>query len=92
MINKDKLDEMIELAIGGFLITIILALSPWYAFKYMGMDVYKSAKDLLNKDNKYREHLGITGVVAYIVFMCFSTYELINYFMWEKKWNKKSNI
>ena len=81
MINKDKLDEMIEYAINGFLITIILALSPWYAFKYMGMNVYQSSRDLVSKDNKYREHLGITGVVAYIVFMCFSTYELINYFM-----------
>lgn len=81
MINKDKLDEMIEYAINGLLITIILAISPWYAFKYMGMDVYKSSRDLVGKDNKYREHLGITGVVAYIVFMCFSTYELINYFM-----------
>ena len=81
MINKDKLDEMIEYAINGFLITIILALSPWYAFKYMGMNVYQSSKDRVSKDNKYREHLGITGVVAYIVFMCFSTYELINYFM-----------
>lgn len=82
MINKDKLDEMIELAINVFLITIILALSPWYAFKYMGMNVYQSSRDLVSKDNKYREHLGIAGVVAYIVLMCFSTYELINYFMW----------
>lgn len=81
MINKDKLDEIIELAISGFLITIILILSPWYAFKYMGMDVYKSSKDRVSKDNRYREHLGIAGVVAYIVLMCFSTYELINYFM-----------
>lgn len=81
MINRDKLDNAIVMAINGVLLVYILALSPWYAFKYMGMSVYESFKDKLPKESKHKEHLGIVGVIAYIVVMCFSTYELINYFM-----------